>query len=57
MSQPFPCRHCGASLDTCMEILDRDGGYCCDQCQADDEAGISSGITHAPEVKPSWPHL
>jgi len=42
----LPCRWCGASFIQCMEALDMDGGYCCDGCKADDDAGIPPDVTH-----------
>ncbi len=45
----FPCRHCDLPAQTCLDILERDGGYCCPGCEADDHAGIPSSVTHPQE--------
>jgi hypothetical protein len=47
-----PCRHCGAGIGACLEILEYDGSYCCNGCRADDETDVPISVTHALEVGP-----
>lgn len=44
----YPCRHCGASLDSCVSALSADGASCCTGCDADVDNDVPSVVSHPP---------